>query len=286
MERNIIHLLNGMRKRGSFKILRPMLHTLKRTSRWANFFFFFWFLCWQICWFYVLLRAWCWDIVILLLFVLIGILNIVWLGWKFLCDHVMLYCWTWKFFFWHGIFLDMEIFWLDFGMSILWTSQWLVGEVLNPWLCVFWKIILVVVSLMMCWFFQVWMYEYFGVGPQVLEDIGDMYPRFLRWLPKYRLSTPPKQSLQVWRMVIDNLTTNDVSFFVLGVLRLVESFFFFLCCVFLCGLASFSFWLWGACWMWMGLRAEWSSRTVWVWPWEILVSWWPGVGSSSTCVPS
>ena len=33
MERNIIHLLNGMRKRGSFKILRPMLHTLKRTSR-------------------------------------------------------------------------------------------------------------------------------------------------------------------------------------------------------------------------------------------------------------
>ena len=71
------------------------------------------------------------------------------------------------------------------------------------------------------------MYEYFGVGPQVLEDIGDMYPRFLRWLPKYRLSTPPKQSLQVWRMVIDNLTANDVSFFVLGVLRLVESFFFF-----------------------------------------------------------
>ena len=72
------------------------------------------------------------------------------------------------------------------------------------------------------------MYEYFGVGPQVLEDIGDMYPRFLRWLPKYRLSTPPKQSLQVWRMVIDNLTANVVSFFVLGVLRLVESFFFFL----------------------------------------------------------
>ena len=76
------------------------------------------------------------------------------------------------------------------------------------------------------------MYEYFGVGPQVLEDIGDMYPRFLRWFPKYRLSTPPKQSLQVWRMVIDNLTTNDVSFFVLGVLRLVESFFFFFCVVF------------------------------------------------------
>ena len=56
------------------------------------------------------------------------------------------------------------------------------------------------------------MYEYFGVGPQVLEDVGDMYPRFLCWLPKYRLSMPPKHSLQAWRMVIDNLTTEDVSF--------------------------------------------------------------------------
>ena len=47
------------------------------------------FICWQICWFHVLLRAWWWDIVILLLFV--GILNIVWLGWKSLCDHVVLF---------------------------------------------------------------------------------------------------------------------------------------------------------------------------------------------------
>ena len=50
------------------------------------------------------------------------------------------------------------------------------------------------------------MYEYFGVG-------GDMYPRFLLWLPKYRLSKPLKRSLQVWRMVIDNLAADDVSFF-------------------------------------------------------------------------
>ena len=57
------------------------------------------------------------------------------------------------------------------------------------------------------------MYEYFGVGPQVLEDVGDMYPRFLLWLPKYRLSKPLKRSLQVWRMVIDNLAADDVSFF-------------------------------------------------------------------------
>ncbi|KAK9991393.1 hypothetical protein SO802_026378 [Lithocarpus litseifolius] len=56
---------------------------------------------------------------------------------------------------------------------------------------------------------KVWMYEYFGVSPQVLADAGDMYPRLLCWLPKYRLSVPPKRSLQVWRIVIDNLTTDD-----------------------------------------------------------------------------
>ena len=43
--------------------------------------------------------------------------------------------------------------------------------------------------------FQVWMYEYFGVGPQVLEDVDDMHLWFFHWLPKYHLSTPPKRSL-------------------------------------------------------------------------------------------
>ena len=57
------------------------------------------------------------------------------------------------------------------------------------------------------------MYEYFGVGPQVREDVDGMYLRFLRWLPKYRLSTPSKRSLEVWRMVIDNLTAANVIFF-------------------------------------------------------------------------
>ena len=57
------------------------------------------------------------------------------------------------------------------------------------------------------------MYEYFGVGPQVREDIDGIYPRFLCWLPKYRLSTPSKCSLEVWRMVIDNLTVANVIFF-------------------------------------------------------------------------
>ena len=32
-----------------------------------------------------------WDIVILLLYVFVGILNIVWFGWKSLCDHVVLF---------------------------------------------------------------------------------------------------------------------------------------------------------------------------------------------------
>ena len=64
------------------------------------------------------------------------------------------------------------------------------------------------------------MYEYFGVGPQVREDVDGIYPRFLCWLPKYRLSTPSKCSLEVWRMVIDNLTVVDVSFFLLEFLFL------------------------------------------------------------------
>ena len=62
-------------------------------------------------------------------------------------------------------------------------------------------------------FFLVLMYEYFRVGPQVLEDVGGMYPRFLRWLLKYRFSTPSKRSLQVWHMVIYNLIVANVSFF-------------------------------------------------------------------------
>nr|POE61699.1 hypothetical protein CFP56_51905 [Quercus suber] len=58
---------------------------------------------------------------------------------------------------------------------------------------------------------QVWMYEYFGVGLQVQEDVDGIYPRFLRWLPKYRLSTPSKRSLEVWCTVIDNLIVANIS---------------------------------------------------------------------------
>lgn len=80
------------------------------------------------------------------------------------------------------------------------------------------------------------MYEYFGVGPQVREDVDGIYPRFLCWLPKYRLSTPSKCSLEVWLMVIDNLTVADVIFF-----------FFFWCGIFVfkgfCGLVFFLLWV-------------------------------------------
>ena len=61
-------------------------------------------------------------------------------------------------------------------------------------------------------FFQVWMYEYFGVGPQVREEVDGIYPRFLHWLPKYCLSMPSRHSLEIWRMLIDNLTIAYVSF--------------------------------------------------------------------------
>ncbi|XP_065635420.1 uncharacterized protein LOC112003681 isoform X2 [Quercus suber] len=43
------------------------------------------------------------------------------------------------------------------------------------------------------------------------EDVDGIYPRFLRWLPKYRLSTPSKRSLEVWCTVIDNLIVANIS---------------------------------------------------------------------------
>ena len=55
------------------------------------------------------------------------------------------------------------------------------------------------------------MYEYFGVGPEIREEVASIFPRFLRWLPKYRLSTPSRHSLEIWRLVINNLTADDVS---------------------------------------------------------------------------
>ena len=55
------------------------------------------------------------------------------------------------------------------------------------------------------------MYEYFGVGPKIREEVTSIFPRFLHWLPKHRLFTPSRHSLEIWRLVIDNLIADDVS---------------------------------------------------------------------------
>ena len=62
-------------------------------------------------------------------------------------------------------------------------------------------------------FFKFGCMNIFGVGLQIWEEVDDIYPRFLHWLPKYRLSTPSKRSLEIWHMVINNLTIDDVSLF-------------------------------------------------------------------------
>ena len=79
------------------------------------------------------------------------------------------------------------------------------------------------------------MYEYFGVGLEIREEVVGIFPRFLCWLPKHRLSTPFRRSLEIWRLVIDNLTADDVSLppalfesLVLGYGLVVSHFGFFL----------------------------------------------------------
>ena len=64
------------------------------------------------------------------------------------------------------------------------------------------------------------MYEYFGVSPEIREEVTSIFPRFLRWLPKHRLSLPSRRSLELWCLVIDNLTIDDVSSFFLLLLNL------------------------------------------------------------------
>ena len=56
------------------------------------------------------------------------------------------------------------------------------------------------------------MYEYFEVGPKIQEEVAGIFTRFLRWLPKHRLPTPSRRSLEIWCLVIDNLIADDVSF--------------------------------------------------------------------------
>ena len=71
-----------------------------------------------------------------------------------------------------------------------------------------------------------------------------MYPRFLCWLPKYCLSMPSKRSLQIWRMVIDNLIVNDVRFFFFLVRFFVWLRVFFFVLFSFCAMwFGFSFWV-------------------------------------------
>ena len=57
------------------------------------------------------------------------------------------------------------------------------------------------------------MYEYFGVCLEIREEVAGIFPRFLRWLPKHCLSILSKRSLEIWRLVIDNPTIDDVNSF-------------------------------------------------------------------------
>ena len=76
-------------------------------------------------------------------------------------------------------------------LKLRWCSICLAGEVWKfcyVWV-LFWKLFWLCHT-DVCGFFQVWMYEYFGFGPQVWEEVNGIDHRSLRWLPKYRLSTP------------------------------------------------------------------------------------------------
>ena len=112
-----------------------------------------------------------------------------------------------------------------------------------------------------------------------------MFPRFLRWLPKHRLSTPPKRSLLLmWGFFFFfslclAMASLHFVFFV------IFFFFFFLGSLWYSDVLKSSAWMWGAWWVCMGSIVEWSLSDVWMWPWEVLVSWWPGTGSGSTHLP-
>ena len=94
------------------------------------------------------------------------------------------------------------------------------GDVWNFWLCIGFGKLFRLCCNGVVKFFQVWMYEYFGVGPEIRGEVNDIFPRFLRWFPRYRLSTPSRHSLEIWHMVIDNLTFDGMSPFLLcGIFR-------------------------------------------------------------------
>ncbi|KAL4642754.1 hypothetical protein ACB092_02G043600 [Castanea dentata] len=45
------------------------------------------------------------------------------------------------------------------------------------------------------------MFEYLGVGHETQEEVAGIFPRFLRWLPQYRLSILSRRSLEIWLLM-------------------------------------------------------------------------------------
>ena len=88
---------------------------------------------------------------------------------------------------------------------------------------------------------------------------------------------PSKRSLQAWRTVIDVLVADDMSSFLVWVWLL-----YILGSLWCSDVLKSLSWMWRAWGVCMGSRVGWSSSVVWMWPWEVLVSWWPSIGSGST----
>ena len=85
-------------------------------------------------------------------------------------------------------------------------------------MCWWWKLFWLCMGyfgyvVMVLWIFRVWMYEYFGVGLEIWEEVAGIFPRFLRWLPKHHLSLPSRCFLEICHLVIDNLIIDYVSSF-------------------------------------------------------------------------
>ena len=76
------------------------------------------------------------------------------------------------------------------------------------------------------------MYEYFGVGPEFRRKLMAFFLDFFVGCPHHHLSSPSRRSLEIWCLVIDNLTANDVSHslsFLFSFFVFLFFFFFWVC---------------------------------------------------------
>ncbi|XP_030945395.1 uncharacterized protein LOC115969900 [Quercus lobata] len=58
---------------------------------------------------------------------------------------------------------------------------------------------------------EIWMYEYFGVGPKLHNSKAQVFPRFFRWSSRNRISGGKKRTLQDWRLIIESLTETNMN---------------------------------------------------------------------------